>query len=84
MVRKTFALRSADVVDIWVGRPPAVAELWRGRHPVAGFGLKFDWADLFDHVVILRARRLGFPRALHFTPEDPHSFVAKAKVALKL
>jgi hypothetical protein len=51
---------------------------------VAGFGLKFDWAVLFDYVVILRAKRVGFPRALHFTPEDPHGFVAAAKATLKM
>jgi hypothetical protein len=84
VIRKTYVIFSADIMDIWIGRPPAMGELWRGRHAVAGspLALKLDLADIFTHVVILRNRGYGFPRAFHFTPEDPKVFVETSKTVL--
>ena len=67
-----------------MSQPPAVAELWRGRHSVAGGlrALKMDWADLHEHVCILR--NTGWTRAFHFTPENPSEFVATTIATLGL
>jgi len=82
VVHRTFSILPGEILDIWIGAPPAVGELWRGRHAIAGGlrALKFDWADLYDHVVILRDT--GWSRALHFTPEDPRVFVETAQETL--
>ncbi len=85
-IRKDFVIMPEDIVDIWVGKPPAMAELWRGRHPIAGspMALKFDLADIYEHVVILRPKRCGWPRAIHFTPDNPHEFVDIVKKTFEL
>jgi hypothetical protein len=48
----------------------------RGLRP----GLKLDWADLHEHVVL--DKNTGLFRHIAFTPDDPDAFATALKAAL--
>ena len=73
----TLVVPLSDIVDVWVSRPPVVAEMFRGRGFAGGMALKLDLADLCLHVAI--QKRSGFTHHIHFTPDDPERFVSVCK-----
>lgn len=78
---KTFVIRAADIVDIWVSRPTTLKSLPRIGGIWAAWtrgSLKLDLADLFEHVGLQR-RPGAYPEFFFFVPEDPQAFVEKVK-----
>ncbi len=75
LVRKTFVIRSLEIIDIWTSQPttlrdiPRIGGLWH-----AWSGLKLDLADLFKHVG-LHCSRTGHFKSFFFVPDDPDAFV---------
>jgi hypothetical protein len=58
-------------------------DYWQGvRLQLRGFrpGLKLDWADFHEHVVLDKAT--GLFRHVAFTPDNPEAFVAALETAL--
>ncbi len=77
----TLVIPLNEINDIWVSRPPIIAESFRGKGFWAGLALKIDLADLFLHVGL--HTKSGLIRHIHFTPDDPHAFVAAYHSILK-
>jgi hypothetical protein len=65
----TFVIKREELIDINIYKPPVLrTTLW---------ALKLDFADLFEHVGIIRKN--GFMKKLRFTPENPREFVRKVE-----
>ena len=71
-VKNFFMIRKADLVSIHLYKPPVVR--------TTGWALKLDWADLHEHVGLIRKN--GFFKQLRFTPENPDEFRRKVEELL--
>jgi hypothetical protein len=70
----TFAIPLDDIVEVRISRRGLLGlTCW--------WGLKLDWADLFEHVQL--HRKTGLFRWLRFTPDNPERFVAACQSVMR-